>query len=1040
MYALICACWLNAQTGSPTGTIRGTITDAETGESIPGVLVSIMGTTIGTYSDDNGKYSLLLPSVVDADSKLQFKFLGYHTEERPMSKNNVVNVALRSESTDLEEVVVVGYGTQKKESLVGSIQTVTPGDLKVPSSQLSTSFAGKLAGVVAVQRSGEPGADGANFWIRGISTFENGVTTPLIIMDGVQISSADLNAIAPEVIESFSVLKDATATALYGSRGANGVMIVTTKTGQNLPKPKINVRFETSVNMPIRTPKTVDGITYMNMYNEASRNNSLQESMLYSQEKINNTAAGYDPLLYPNVDWYDELFKDYTINQQAHFNIRGGNKKITYFMSASLNHDTGMLKNKSKDYFSYNNNVEVWKYNFQNNIAINLSPSTNVALRLTTRLQDRTQPAVDEVSSIFRQVMLSNPVDFPILYPQNDPRNNSSIDYNNILWGGKGGSLGTANANPMALLTNGYQDKFQSTVLANLELSQGLDFVTKGLSFKGIAAFKNWSQSGTKRSANYNQFYISNYTLDANGRMTDYGLDFVKEEVETVLGTEAKANTGDRTLYLEGLINYDRTFDRVHNVAAMFVYNQEQYNINNPTDLITSLAQRKQGIAGRLNYNYDHRYLAEVNFGYNGSENFAKGHRWGFFPSVAVGYNISQESFWEPIRPIVSNLKLRGSWGKVGNDQMDKQRFLYLERLNLNVVGGGYLTGVEQNKLTNGIRYTRFRNENITWEVGEKINVGLDMQFLNSLNVMVDVFTETRSDIFLTRQSIPNFFGTSDIELYGNLGKVRNKGLDVAASYYKQFGKELFVSFKGTFTFATNKILEYDDPEYRQYPNLSRVGQPVHRLQMYQADRLFIDQVEVNNSPTQLLGGYISGGDIKYVDQADVNGIKDGKIDGNDQIWAGHPTVPEIVYGFGPSISWKKWDFSLFFQGAARTSLMMNGFHPFGTNETRNVLDFVADNYWSVDNPNPDAKYPRLSRYDNNNNNVNSTYWLRDAAFLKLKNMEMGYNFKFMRVYLSGTNLFTISDFKLWDPEQGGGAGFKYPTQRVFNLGVQLAL
>lgn len=1009
--------------------IKGLVTD-DRGEPIIGASVSVKGEVgNGVITDLDGNFIL---TTTVGKVTLEISYIGYKSVVVEATSSKPVRVKLQEDNQVLNEVVVVGYGTQKKESVVGSVQMVKPKELHVPSSNLSTGFAGRLAGVVAVQRSGEPGADGADFWIRGVSTFQ-GAKDPLIVIDGVQASSGDLNALDPEVIESFSVLKDATATALYGSRGANGVMIVNTKSGRESEKAIVNVRIENSYSTHTKTPEFVDGVRYMEMYNEAVLSRKTGE-VLYPQAKIDGTRAGLNPMIFPNVDWYNELFRKGAMNQNVNVNVRGGYKKLDYFSSVSVNHDNGVLRN-TKD-FSYNSNLNIMRYVFQNNINLSLSNTSKLSLHLNVQLKDYSGPA-SSASDLFGMVMEANPVDFPVRYPA-DPES----DY--IRWGGKvGGKYNNGYRNPYAEMARGYKSDFESTVMANLKFEQKLDFITEGLSAEALFSFKNWSQSSTKRDSGYNQFQLVTYKPND---LSNYTLSRVGEEVSTVLGTENKSS-GDRRIYLQAMVNYNRTFGGVHNVSGMFLYNQDQYNTNNPEDLIGSLPQRKQGIAGRLTYAYDYRYLAEVNFGYNGSENFAEGHRFGFFPSFALGYAISRESFFERYSKTITNLKLRASWGLVGNDQIGGERYLYLSDIDLQNGDMGYTTGRDQNVDKNGPRYKRYSNPTITWEVGSKWNVGFDLSLWNDLNITADVFREVRSDIFMERRRVPDFIGTNaqdkwinlKTKMYGNLGKVENKGMDFSVDYVKEFNKDFSMSLKGTFTFAQNKVLAYDEPDFLKYPNLSRVGHPVDQPLLYIAERLFVDDAEVKRNPIQNIGGLVMGGDVKYMNLADIYGNYDGVIDANDRQYTGMPTTPEIVYGFGPSFRYKDFDFSFFFQGAARVSIMMNGIHPFGNEGTRSVLRFIADDYWTADNQNIYAGYPRLSKTDNANNTVASTYWQRDGSFLKLKNAEVGYNHKFFRVYLRGSNLLTFSKFKYWDPEQGSGNGLFYPTQRVINLGIQLS-
>ena len=1000
--------------------LQGLVKD-EQGNPIIGASIQLKNTGAGVITDLDGLFQI---QVTDKNSVIVISYIGYVTQEISVGDRSSITVQLKEDTKSLEEVVVTAFGaTQKKETMVGSIQQVRPAELKVPSSSLSTSFAGRMAGVIAIQRSGQPGADGADFWIRGKSTFGD-ATGVLIVLDGVEISSSDLNALDPEVIESFSILKDATATAMYGTRGANGVMIVTTKSGQDLLKPIINFRLETSMSQLTSVPEMVGGVDYMKLYNEALTTRGITTG-LYDDTKIRATEQGLNPLVYPNVDWYNEMFNKNAFAQRFNFNIRGGKKAVTYFMSASVKHDAGNLKSLSKDYFSYNNNINVMRYDFVNNLSIKATNTTKISLGLNVSLRDWKGPSAG-VDGIFSMSREASPVDFPIVYPA---RNDKEIY---TLWGGmSGGIYNNGYRNPVAEYVVGYKKQFASTVNANIRLDQDLKMVTKGLKLHVLASFKNWSKTETTRKAGYNQFEIDQYN-EATG---EYTLSRVGNEQKTALNTEGAA-TGDRRIFIQAYLDYKRKFG-VHDVNAMLLYNQDQLDNNKPDNLLSSLPRRKQGIAARLSYAYDDRYLAEVNFGYNGSENFAKNNRFGFFPSIALGYNISQEKFWEPISNVISHFKLRGSYGLVGNDGIN-ERYAYLEDIVLSSDKWKYTTGVNQNVNLQGPVWNRYYNPNLTWEVGKKLNVGFDMQLFHQVNLNFDVFKEIRSKIYMQKvNTLPDFIGTGETKIYENSGKMKNVGFDIALDYNKQITKDFFLSFKGTLTYAHNTILERDEPPFQLYPNLSSVGYSRGQHLVYVADGLFRDQADVDSHAEQTLGYIPQPGDIKYVDQPDANGNCDGIINTNDRVYMGYPEDPEIVYGFGPSMKYKNWDFSFFFQGAARTSILMSGFHPFGKNATRGVMKFIADDYWSESNPNPNAAYPRLTRDTNANNTVNSSYWLRNGAFLKLKNAEIGYTFKMFRAYLNGSNLLTFSPFKHWDPEMGGGSGMKYPTQRVFNIGIQ---
>ena len=539
-------------------TIRGIVSDDSTQEPIIGATIRVNGSMTGTTSNIEGDF-VLECAVGDT---LTVSFVGYQDRSVLVKSGNIYAIALKESAAELGEVVVTAFGVgQKKESLVGSIQQIKPQELKVPSSSLSTAFAGRMAGVIAVQRSGEPGADGANFWIRGKSTF-NGNTSALIIMDGVEISSTELNALDPEVIESFSILKDATATALYGTRGANGVMIVATKNGKNLDKPIINFRLEGAISTMTRVPNMVDGPTYMKMFNEAVSRPGCDVSP-YSQEKIDGTIAGLNPYIYPNVDWFDEIFNKSAFSERANFNIRGGSSKMDYFMSASFKHSNGHLKSLSKDYFSYNNNVRNYNYDFINNLNISATRTTKISLGLNLSVADKKSPLMD-VNDIFQLSMEANPVDFPVRFPAN------MSDRDFVLWGDKPGGIHGQGwyRNPVAEYVTGYKTNLRTTITANFKLAQELDMITKGLKFTGLFSFKNYSSSSTERSASYNHYYMSSYDPSS----MEYKITRIGDEQSTALTNDGSRN-GDRKMYFQAILDYNRIFKEVHDLNIMFLYN-----------------------------------------------------------------------------------------------------------------------------------------------------------------------------------------------------------------------------------------------------------------------------------------------------------------------------------------------------------------------------------------------------------------------------------------------------------------------------------
>lgn len=1014
-------------------TIRGVVIDESTQDPIIGAAIMVKGTGTGTTSNMDGNFTL---QCNEGDS-LSISYIGYQDQTIIVKSGNIYAVTLREASEMLGEVVVTAFGVgQKKESVVGSIVQVKPDDLVVPSSNLSNAFAGRLAGVTSFQRSGQPGADGSTFYIRGISTINESARGPLIVIDGVEASTGDLNALDPEVIEGFSILKDATATAMYGTRGANGVMIVNTKSGANMEKAAISFRIEGNVAMPTDIPEFADAPTYMRLFNQAVENYGTG-SIPYTQEQIDGVINHTNPYLYPNVDWYNELFKKAAFNQKVNFNVRGGGKRMDYFMNVNVNHETGMLKDRSIEFYSFGNNIDIMRYTFQNNLNLHIHKNSTISLNLGVELRDTHGPAAN-VGQIFTNVMNNNPVDFPMFYPTSSYVGEEGITSEYVKWGY------TENAdtgNPLAELTKGYSDSFASTVRANLRFTQKLDFITEGLKFGALVSFKNWASTSRTRTSGYNRYYLKKPLLDENGKVTNLILASASQEQNYNLGTST-STTGDRTFYIQATLNYDRVFNDIHNVSAMLLYNQDEYNVNNPNnDLISSLPKRKMGVAARLSYDYAHKYMAELNMGYNGSENFAEGHRWGFFPSLALGWTISREKWFEGATDYIHHLKLRGSYGLVGNADAGT-RFLYMPVVNLQG-SGAWVTGDGEvsSGAIKGPVYSRYENKNITWEVGYKSNVALEIGLFNSLNLTFDYFNELRTDIFQQNNTVPNYFGTANSAIYGNYGEVKNWGFEVTADYGKQITKDLTVQFKGTFSFARNKVLKYAQATSKEYPNLNIIGQSLNKYQGYIYTGSLMTEEDLVNGPSHQISGNMAAGDIRYVDLPNIYGETDGIINDNDRQYLGHPTVPEIIYGFGPSVKWKNWDFSCFFQGVANTSLMMANFHPFGKYDNRNVLQFIVDDFYDTtsENPNIYASYPRLTKLDHANNTVNSTYWLRNAAFLKLKNAEIGYSWKFMRVYVNGSNLLTFSPFKLWDPEMGGGSALRYPTQRVFNVGIQMS-
>ena len=948
---------------APNGemTVAGTVISSADNQPIVGANIYVEGTNVGTTTDAGGNYKLTVPA---SAKTVTVSFLGYDTKKISVRDIHLFKlITLADASNKLEDVVVVGFGVQKKESLVGAVQSVKPSDLQTSSSNLSTSFSGKIAGVIAVQKSGEPGADGANFWIRGISTFGSG-QSPLLILDGVEITNQMLNNIPPETIESFSVLKDATATALYGSRGANGVMIITTKNGRDSEKMTINLRAEFGASAPTRVPKVADGITYMETFNEARTTRG--EKPYYSNEKIMGTKLGLDPYVYPNVDWYDMLFKDCTFNQNFNFNMTGGAKKIDYFLNASVYNENGIMRKPEASKFDTNINAQ--KYLFQANVSADATKTTRVSLKMNTQLHYRHAP-IQSVSDLFAYAMTGMPCEFPATLPGEESDTFVRFGTNNA-W--NSGFF----TNPYAQLCRGYGDQFRGHFTSALTVNQNLDFITKGLSATGMATFYNRVYSAVYRSFTPFMYQLTDYNIDEAGNYS-YTSNSTNTGT-TYLGT-TRGKDGYRELAFQAKIDYARTFGK-HDVGATIVYMQKERNMNiSDEQEYAALPYRQQGLAGRVTYGFDKRYLFEANFGYNGSENFAAGKRFGFFPSVAVGWVISNEPFWKGIKEQVNLFKLRASYGLVGNDVISKDyadRFPYLTTVDM---GQGYDVYIGNNSERKyGPILSVYGNPNATWEESRKLDIGVEIGLFDSLNIIFDWFKEKRSGIFMQRTSLPSTFGMSGITPWANIGKVDNSGVDISVDYNKAFSKDLILSLRGTFTYAHNEIVEMDEPKYKwayQY----KAGHPINSIQCLIAEGLFRDEEEIASSPSQDIYATtypIRPGDVKYRDLND-----DKIIDDNDMCWTGNPTVPEIIYGFGFSLKYKGFDCSAFFQGQGKVSILMYNYHPFATAATpgSGLMQWIADEHWSEDDPNPKALYPRLSPLWNNNNTKASTLYVATA-------------------------------------------------------------
>lgn len=1017
-----------------TKTVKGVIYEEETGEPMPGATVSVEGSTRGVMTDLDGSFEL---TGVKPTDKLKFECLGKETQVLQVGTMTNFVVKLKNAANELDEVTVVAFGKQRKESVIGSISTVDVKTLKVPSSNLTTALAGNVAGVIAYQRTGEPGQDNADFFVRGITTF-GANTSPLILIDNIELTSTDLARLQPDDIESFSIMKDATATALYGARGANGVIFVTTKRGQEGPA-KIFARVETSISAPTDVVELADPVTYMKSYNEAISTRDPLGELMYTYDKIEQTGKpGANRLIYPANDWYDMLFKDFATSYRASVSARGGGKVATYYVSGAYTEDTGVLKVDKRN--SFNNNIDDKNYTLRSNVDINVTPTTKLAVRLTGNFRDYQGP-LNGGSDVYRQVMHSDPVLFPAYYPVDDEH----VGIQHIMFGNyEDGSY----INPYANLVKGYKNYQRSQMIAAVQLEQDLKFITKGLSFMTLFNLTRLSEFTVNRQ--FNPYW---YRLDRYDSYTgEYHVNRINENGTDYLTYSESGKTVKNTMYSETRLNYNRSFGK-HDVTGLLVFTASESLTANAGSLQLSLPSRNAGLSGRFTYGYDKRYFVEYNFGYNGSERFHKSHRWGFFPSAGLAWMMSNEKWFKPLTKVVSNLKLRYSYGLVGNDNIgsSSNRFYYLSEMSMNNSGLGASFGETRNVSYNGIGVVRYANEAITWEKSYKSNYALELGLFKKLDIIAEYFTEHRTDIFMQRADIPNTMGLQ-AAVYGNIGQARSKGIDIQADYKQAWASGLWASARANFTYSTGKYDVYEEPTYPESYR-QHAGRSIRQTWGYIAERLFVDDEDAANSPSQAaFGSQYGGGDIKYTD---VNG--DGVITNADMVPIGYPTSPEIIYGFGVSLGHKGFDFSVFFQGLGRESFWIDAtsaystkYNKYGTAPFVNngqLLKAYSDSHWSEDNRDIYALYPRYSAYENHNNTQVSTWWMRDGSFVRLKQMEFGYtlpqkltnkiHIDNLRVYFQGNNLLCWSKFKLWDPELAG-EGFNYPIQRTFNIGVNV--
>ena len=1013
--------------------ISGRVTDIK-GEPLIGVNVTVDGDANGSITNMDGLYEIF---VTKKSVVLKFTYIGFKTSEiRTNASTNIYDVTLEEQVNELEETVIVGYGTQRKISNIGAQSSMKMEDIKTPSASLTTTLAGRLAGVVAVQRTGEPGKDAADIWIRGIST--PNTSSPLVLVDGVERSFNDID---PEDIESLTTLKDASATAVYGVRGANGVILIKTKPGK-VGKPTVSADYYESFTRFTKMVDLADGITYMNAANEAMRNDGIATK--YTEDQIRNTIAGKDPYLYPNVDWLKEIFNDWGHNRRVNVNVRGGSEKVAYYASVSYFNETGMTVT-DKNINTYDSKMKYSRYNFTTNLNIDVTPTTKVEIGAQGYLGEGNYPAISS-ADLYNAAMSISPVEYPKMFFVNGeayvPGTSTNNNFNN----------------PYSQATRrGYDNLTKNQIYSNLRVTQNLDMLTKGLKLTAMYAFDVYNEIHVhqdRAESTYN-FLDTSVPYDMNGQPILQRI----YEGSNVLSYKQETS-GNKKTYLEASLNYDRTFNDDHRVSALFLFNQQSKLLYPKGTLEDAIPYRMMGIAGRATYSWKDRYFAEFNIGYNGAENFSPKHRFGTFPAFGVGWVVSNEKFWQPLSKAVSFLKIRYTDGKVGNSEVSDRRFMYLDQMKENG-DYGYKFG------PNGTKWAGYETVNMAvdliWEESRKQDLGIDLKLFNDdLSIVFDLFKERRENILLKREhSMPSFLGYNTSAPYGNIGIIENKGFDGTIEYNKRINKDWVIALRGNVTFNKDKWIQGELPE-QKYEWMNQYGRNINGAKGYVAEGLFT-QAEIDDmarweslsaankaitpKPFASQFGTVKAGDIKY---KDLN--NDGQIDAYDQTYISRGDVPTTVYGFGFTVGWKDLSVGMMFQGVAGAERVLNGssVNPFnGGGGSGNLYSNIGDR-WTEENPDQNAFYPRLSYGSETTSSINnfqkSTWWVRNMNFLRLKTLQLSYNLpkpwvnkvhlKNAAVYVMGTNLFTLSRFKLWDPELNTDNGASYPNTTSYSVGI----
>lgn len=1006
-----------AQTKQVTGVVK----DA-TGETVIGASVVEKGTTNGVITDFDGVFKL----TVSENAVLQISYIGYQTQEVKVAGKTTLDITLREDTEMLEEVVVVGYGAQKKESVIGAISQVTSKDLlSTPSANISQAISGKITGVITSQTSGAPGADDAQIYIRGRATFA-GDAQPLVLVDGVERS---FSQIAPDDIETISVLKDASATAVYGVRGANGVMLITTKRGKE-QKPVVSLTANWQIQSPTRKDTYLDSYQSVMLLEEALANDGLPsqfsaDDIEMYRRSVAGELSGRDAMLYPNVDWYDQVLSNTAPAQRYNVSVTGGTKRMRYYASGEFYDQKSIVKNLSNDQFGNTSSPGFRRYSFRANTDFFLTTDLTFSVNFGTRFEERRGPNTNDsdpnYSEIFYELNHTPGWLFPVSY--SIPNGEST----RTLYAG----TSQYQNNIVARLTEaGYYKSTNVVNETNFIVDYKMDWLTEGLSVKGMLSFDYENLHRNNYTRNFATYELNDDTNYES--LTAYN----KFNTDTEL-THGSEFTSIYKLYMEAQVNYARKFGK-HDVTAMALYMQNDYRSK------ADLAKRYQGLVGRVTYAWDDRYLAEFNAGYNGSENFMKGKRFGFFPAFSIGWRLSNEPFMQKYSDWLNNLKIRASYGQVGNDVYQvngvQQRFLYEQKWSQ--ITNDYYFGTTGQT---GIYDAQYPNYGVTWERAHKYNVGIEFGFFNGmLTGNVDVFYEKRNDILTTYLTRPEWVGV--VMAAANLGKTKNQGYEIELKHSNHIGSDFHYTIGFNFSHARNEILSMDEPsiktDYRK-----REGHPINQYFGLICDG-YVTQADLDsgNLPDSRFSSDVKVGDLKY---RDMN--QDGFIDDRDETFIGYSDIPENMYALNLSANYKNWGFSVMFQGVDHVSRYYDAEAMFAFINGGKVKEHHLERWNPAESEAYNlahAKYPLLhyNDYGDHNQRQNS-YFLKNGAFLRLKNIELSYTLperwshkvgmSDCRLYINANNLVTWDHLDgLTDPESNGSN--RFPIMKTVNFGVNI--